>query len=219
MKKQERLKAIELRKQGMSLKAIAEQLAVTKGSVIRWVRAVQLTADQIAHLGISRAERTGSLIQARALKLRAGYGQLGRELATHSDSTYAMGCMLFWAEGSKDRNTVCFTNTDVDMMVFFVNFLRKYFSCEALDFSVRLNAYIDNGLSSTEIEDYWLRHLSLPRSCLRKSIFKRGTGAGGKHTHGVCTLRVCKTRIAQMLYGSIQQLTGVDKRVDWVTLL
>ena len=33
--------------------------------------------------------------------------------------------MLYWGEGSKARNGVVFTNADVDMLRFFLRFLRE----------------------------------------------------------------------------------------------
>jgi hypothetical protein len=35
--------------------------------------------------------------------------------------------MLYWAEGSKERNTVCFANSDIAMVRFFAEFLRVCF--------------------------------------------------------------------------------------------
>jgi hypothetical protein len=37
------------------------------------------------------------------------------------------GCMLYWAEGAKERNTVKFVNSDVAMVRLFVNFMKGCF--------------------------------------------------------------------------------------------
>jgi hypothetical protein len=36
--------------------------------------------------------------------------------------------MLYWAEGGKTRNDIRFSNGDVELLKFFLNFLRKYFN-------------------------------------------------------------------------------------------
>ena len=64
--------------------------------------------------------------------------------------------MLYWAEGSKERNAVIFANSDLQMMRFFHRFLRDCFSIPPERFGFRLNVYTGNGLSIRQIENHWL---------------------------------------------------------------
>ena len=52
----------------------------------------------------------------------------GRQLAERCEALHVAGCMLYWAEGAKDRNQIRFTNSDPEMARFFVRFLRTYFN-------------------------------------------------------------------------------------------
>jgi hypothetical protein len=52
-----------------------------------------------------------------------GYQAEGRNAARLGDPLHLAGCMLFWAEGSKRRNVIHFTNSDPRMLVFFRAFL------------------------------------------------------------------------------------------------
>jgi hypothetical protein len=52
-------------------------------------------------------------------------------MARRGNVLHATGCMLFWAEGSRNRNTLCFTNSDPAMVRFFVGFLRTCFGVPA----------------------------------------------------------------------------------------
>jgi hypothetical protein len=119
--------------------------------------------------------------------------------------------MLFWAEGSKNRNTVCLTNSDPHLVRFFIAFLRRSFGVPSNDFTVRLHVYLGNGLELEEIEDFWLACLELPRSALRKhAINALPTSSSGrkknKLPYGVCTLRVQRsTWIVQHIFGAIQE--------------
>ncbi len=57
------------------------------------------------------------------------------------------GCMLYWAEGTKNRNRAQLVNSDVEMVRFFCSFLRRCFGVQPEDFRVSLNFYTGNGVS------------------------------------------------------------------------
>jgi hypothetical protein len=129
--------------------------------------------------------------------------------------------MLYWAEGSKSRNTVSFSNSDPQMLSLFRRFLVEALRVDPADVSLRLNVYTGNGLSIEEIEGYWLTLLDLPRVSLRKHILDHTpTSSSGrmrnKLPYGVCTLRVARsTRLVQHIYGAIQEYAGFDQP-DWL---
>ena len=91
-----------------------------------------------------------------------------------------MGCMLHWAEGSKDRNRVVFTNSDPEMLRAFLRFLRFLRGpCEVSDerIGLSINCHLNNGLSLAEIEAWWLAELGLPASALRAATVNRPSSA------------------------------------------
>ena len=125
--------------------------------------------------------------------------------------------MLYWAEGSKHRNSLTFANSDPEMIRFFVRFLQESLGVGPEEMTIRLNVYTTNGLTVREIEDHWLSSLELPRSSLRKHQLNHNpTSSSGKKRnklpYGVCTLRVkCSTRLVQHIYGAIQEYGGFDE--------
>ena len=127
------------------------------------------------------------------------------------------GCMLYWAEGAKARNTLTFANSDAHMLRFFATFLRQTMGVPASDFRIRLNVYTNNGLSVKEIEDHWLEAVRAPRSCLRgHSLDHYPTSTSGKRPkrlpYGVCTLKVAKsTWLVQHIAGAIQEYAGFEE--------
>ncbi|MDX6637057.1 MAG: hypothetical protein QOJ01_568 [Solirubrobacterales bacterium] len=128
--------------------------------------------------------------------------------------------MLYWAEGSKSRNSVTFSNADVKMMVFFCGFPRQCFAIPPDRLTVRLNAYTDNGLSLTDIETHWLDALELPRACLRAHTLDHfPTSSSGarrnKLPYGVCNLNLHSTRVVQHIYGAIQEY-GTFEEPRWL---
>ena len=159
----------------------------------------------------------------RALSERLRYQAEGRSLAKHGDPEFAAGCMLFWAEGSRSRNAVRFTNSDPQMMSFFIRFLRRHFAVTDDVVRVWCNLFADHASVRDQVEQFWLDTLGLPRSSLGKST----VNVYSKHSkkmrqnvlpYGTCRISVHRTRIAQMLYGAIQEIAAFDRR-EWATML
>ncbi|OGY10099.1 MAG: hypothetical protein A2700_02825 [Candidatus Blackburnbacteria bacterium RIFCSPHIGHO2_01_FULL_44_64] len=110
-----RLEAIELRKQGQSIKEIAQNLQVTKSSVSAWVKDVLLNEAQFLALqariteGRKRSRLLNSLNwQKRRLELAKLYKNEGiKRLGTLSKKELLVaGITLYWGEGSKTKKEV-----------------------------------------------------------------------------------------------------------------
>jgi len=52
---------------------------------------------------------------------------LGSLAAQRGEPLHGIGCMLFWAEGSRTVNSVELTNSDPALLRLFARFLRRYF--------------------------------------------------------------------------------------------
>jgi hypothetical protein len=154
-----------------------------------------------------------------AARKRSEAQQHGRALARSGDPIHLAGCMLFWAEGSKDRNVVDFTNSDPDMVHLFLQFLRRSFGVTDDQLRLLLNCYVGQGLTLEEVEDWWLRRLDIPRSCLRKHTVNKNSRVSSRKRrtllYGTARLRVCSTFIVQSIYGSIQEFAGIQ-RPEWL---
>lgn len=219
MKTEEQQRARELRALGWSVRQIAQELAVSRSSASVWVRDVPLGPEQRAEL-IRRA-RLGPIVSgerkaAAARERRAAWQDEGRRRASSSDAAYAAGCMLFWAEGSRRRNTVHLTNSDPDLVVMFLRFLRSYFEVPDDRIALTCNLFADHAEQQHEVEQHWLDRLDLPRSCLRKStvnVYSKYSQKKriNKLPYGTARLTVHDTRIVQTIYGSIQEYGEFDR--------
>lgn len=223
MKTAERLEARRLRADGWSIKEIEKQLAVSRSSVSLWVRDVELGREQRERL-IERV-RLGPLVSAersatRARAVRQTYQEEGRRRAREGDHSYAAGCMLYWAEGSKRRNYVKLTNSDSELLACFVRFLRQHFGVSGDRLRLDCNLFADHLDRQREIEDFWLDRLGLGRDSLRKSTvntyskYSRKLRAN-KLPYGTAAVVLHDTRVVQTIYGSIQELAGFD-RPEWL---
>lgn len=220
-KKVERQQARKLRSSGMAITKIAKRLGVSKGSVSVWVRDIELTKEMQAVLKLRPGNYLGgigaAILSARAREKRRQYQQEGRDMARLIITPlFIGGCMLYWAEGSKDKNACILVNSNPNMLKFFKQFLVKYFGVKDDQFAVSVTTYLNNGLSLEEIEDWWLQMLGLSRKHLRKSIVKTGTTNRKRRlVYGICRLKVCSTEVVQKIFGAIQEIGGFD-HPEWL---
>jgi hypothetical protein len=220
MKTAERDMARKLRREGLSMREIERRLGVARSTVSLWVREIELTDHQRESL---RSRGGSARSQARRIYYRARRGRSqeeGRGVARRGDAFHAAGCMLYWAEGSKNRNCAQMTNADPEVLRFFASFLRHYFEVVDEQFSVTCNLFADHLSHQREIERFWLDTLELPESCLRKSIVNVYSKYSQKKRqnrlpYGTCRVTVCRTHVVQHIYGAIQEYGGFD-RPEWL---
>lgn len=217
-----RARARELRRrQGLSVRRIARTLGVSVSTASAWVRDIELTPEQRealhdAHQGPEAVARRNAVWVRRRREERARAQAEGRAAARRGDPLHLAGCMLYWAEGAKDRNQLCFANSDPAMIRVFCAFLRDSLGVPDERITIRVNAYTGNGLDERAIERYWLEQCGLPASQLRKSVFdyrpsSSRASRGGKLPYGVCTVKVTRsTALVQHIYGAIQEYAGLE---------
>jgi transcriptional regulator with XRE-family HTH domain len=157
MKPAERAQARLLRAEhGWSIKRIAASLDVSVSSVSRWVSDIELTAPQLEALAAANPvyarDRVGTRVFADACReSRRLWQEEGRALARRGDPLHLVGCMLYWAEGSKGRNAVHFTNSDADMLAMCRRFLRGCYAVADDRIRLSVSCHLNNGLSLAEI--------------------------------------------------------------------
>jgi Helix-turn-helix len=153
VKPEARQEARKLREQaGLSIREIADRLAVSKSSVSLWVRDVPLTPEQQAVLLANDPVRNGRLLgtqvyQARCRRRRLEAQEHGRALARQNDPVHRGGCMLHGAEGSKTRNCVQLVNADADLLKPFLDFLRTCYAVPRCAVTFSVNCFLGNGLA------------------------------------------------------------------------
>jgi transcriptional regulator with XRE-family HTH domain len=223
MKTEERKQGRELRALGWSVKEIERHLGVSRSSASLWVRDIQLNEEQRRRLSekTSKGQLAAAVRKAEAFRLiRREYQEDGRKLARERGSSYAAGCMLYWAEGWKSRTSVRISNSDPDLLILFASFLREHFDVPDERFRVHCHLFADHLAHQHEIERFWLDDLRLPSGCLLKStvnVYSKYSQKKrvNKLLYGTCDLGVHSTRIVQTIYGSIQEYGGFD-RPGWL---
>jgi transposase-like protein len=226
-KVEERAAARRLRSEdGMPIRSIATRLGVSPSSVHAWTRDIELSPEQRDAIRSSdsarRARAAGNrTMRSRARRVRMAAQEHGRRLARQQQPLHLTGCMLYWAEGSKRRNDVEFTNSDPDMMRIFVEFLRRCYGVAPDGVRLTLNVHLDNGLGLAEIEEWWLARLGLSRCCVGSHTVNSYSRASAQTRrslpYGTARIVVHSTFIVQSIYGAIQEYAGAE-RPEWVDL-
>jgi transcriptional regulator with XRE-family HTH domain len=218
----EREQARRLRRErGLSIKEIADRVGVSKSSVSHWVRDVELTPRQLDAIRMKnraygpQALNRGILVERHRAR-RIAAQEDGRLYARLGDPLHAAGCMLYWAEGDKSRNQARFTNSDPEVVRFFVRFLREFFLLRDEEFRITCNLFADHVERQYQVEQFWLDTLRLPRDCLCKSV----VNVYSKHSqkkrknklpYGTCKVVVSRTYVVQSIYGAIQEYGGFTR--------
>jgi hypothetical protein len=228
VKREERELARRLRsEQGLPVKEIARVVGVSVSSVSLWVRDVPLTPEQEAALDarnpVRNGQRRGTINNSlRCRAVREAAQEHGRQLARTGGPSFIGGCMLYWAEGAKNRNTVILANADPDLVEVFLRFLRDCYGVTDDRVVLSVNCFLENGLTIDQIHSWWLERLRLPAFCLRTPAINRLSSAskrlkGNILPYGTARLVVHSTFIVQSIYGAIQEHAGID-RPEWLDL-
>ena len=189
------------------MREIANLLSVSRSSVSLWVRDIELTAEQHETLRqrnpLYNAQLRGRAVWAdHCRNLRRGWQEEGREFARRGDPFHAAGCMLYWAEGQKHQTQVGLSNSDTEVLRFFLAFLRMYFDVQNERVRIWCNLFADHLERQREVEQFWLDQLDLPRECLTKStvnVYSKYSSRKRQNMlpYGTCRVSVGDVRIVQ----------------------
>lgn len=213
MKYDKQIAAKKLRQDGKPITFIAKQLGVSKGSVSLWVQDIKLTEEQIKNFKRKKINNlqnynSSNIKHNEALQVRQNYQIQGREKAKEKDLLHCMGCMLFWAEGAKKKNLVSFCNSDVNMLKLFVAFLKQKCDVLSTNITMYVNCFLTIKNDINNVEKYWIEQLDLHGCKIGKHTCKITNNP--IHNYGICTITVCNTKLAQQLYGAIQEYGQFD---------
>jgi hypothetical protein len=178
-KTREKSEAVKLRNKGESIKVIARRLGVSSGTVSIWCREIKLTAKQREALekreGLGKLEgrykgsqtnRRKKEVKTVALKKKGG--KLVESLSLKE--LFVAGVALYWGEGSKEDTRLQITNSDLEIVKFFIVWVEKIFGIEKerLVFYITVNEMHEGRVK--EIERYWQKALNVSEEQFNKTV-------------------------------------------------
>ena len=214
-------KAQDLRKSGLSYDKISKLINVAPSTVYGWTKHIQLSNKQLIHLAsesnkgraLGREKRLTALHQQQdKLKLLATKST-DRIFKKCSKDLWQVTCaQLYWCEGSKPSKMNClvFTNSDPELIKFYLKSLRNGFEIVSSKFRIQLHLH-EYHEAERQIK-YWSLLTSIPVKQFNKPYLKPHTGKRQKEDYPGCiSIRYYDAAIAKhvkFLYNAIAKHIG-----------
>lgn len=218
----EREHAVIMRKNGISISAIAKKLCVSKSTASVWCQDVSLTLQQIEEIGrLSKHHATVGLLKASEKQRMTRLNNI--EIATREGKAsvgklskrdiYMIGLGLYWGEGyKKGSQELGFTNSDPAMILFYIKWLHEVFRIEKENLILRVSINSLHTYRVHEVEKYWSKLINIPKTQFTKtSLIKVSSKKVYKNieTHfGTLRIKVRRgTDLRRKILGAISALT------------
>lgn len=177
--------AKKLRKIGFSYGEIANKLQIAKSTAHLWVKRVELDRKALKEL-----ERKRIIARLKGLKVLKNIRKLRKnqikklaiasinKIKLNKETKKLLCSFLYWGEGSKNTNSLTFTNSDPIMIKSYLTLLRSSFELDEKKFRglIHIHEYHDE----KEIKNYWSKITKIPLSQFSKSYLKPHTGKNTK---------------------------------------
>lgn len=199
-----------LRKQGLSYNEILQIVPVAKSSVSLWCRDIELTTKQQARLidkkkaVLQRGPRATAERRKKEIQRIVSLAKTEiRELTSYQFKI--AGAMIYWAEGSKNRE-MAISNSDPELIKSMVDWFEKICKIPTTKLKARLNIHANQ--NDMRIKKYWSRITGIPLGNFGKSYIKpEGTGHRKNILHnGVIKIGVNNEDLRHRIMGWIEEL-------------
>ena len=195
-KLKERNKVLVLRQKGLSYNEIRRQTGVSKSTLSIWLKDMPLSRDQIQALRGKNPQRIErfreTMRKKREAREDAVFETVKKKFGKINNRERILaGLYLYWGEGTKSAPaTVAVTNTDPDVLKFFMKWLNQ-FGIKNNEVSVVLHLYKDMDYDKERL--FWSKYLNIPMVCFKKPYIKDSKlcDITYKSTfgHGTCNVR------------------------------
>lgn len=215
---EEKQKAKELRVQGYSYSEIQRIVRVSKDTLSRWCKDIELTREQQERLinNKSLGQKRGSLVAAankraqRAKNISTARTEGIKDLGNISvRDSFIAGLALYVAEGTKRDGHVAFSNSDPRLIKFMTKWFRDYLHCDKD--KIRARIWIHESLSVNQALRFWSDISTVPKNQFIKTYIVRNKADSKKirkniHEYGVCTVYFSNSQKSRQLAGWINAL-------------
>ena len=208
-------KALALRKKEMSYSQIKSILGVNKSTLSGWLKDYPLSKERIEALRGKNEKRIERYREARRLtkekRLNGFYLEQKEKIFPFTDRDFFIaGLFLYWGEGSKTiSKTVCISNTDPSMAIFFIDWAVKYLKIPKEKIHILLHLYNDMDIDK-EIK-FWAKKIDISKNQFGKPYIKRSSiksiNYKGMFGHGTCNVRIYDARLSEKILMAIKVIS------------
>lgn len=170
-----KIKAIKLRKTGLSYGEIQKKLNISKSTLSYWLKNVPLTENQRNKL---YTKQISILLRGPQSQKERRFREVNKILKEAekeikfplSEEAFRLfGAALYWAEGGK-TNGLKITNSDPHLILFMIKWFEKIFKVPPKDLKAWLNIYPQQ--NDLEIKQFWSELTGIPVERFGKSFIK-----------------------------------------------
>jgi hypothetical protein len=200
-----KLKAIELRKNGLSYREIQKTIRASKSTLSLWLKDIELSKAQK-----SRLTRLQATAYSGAKKIQAQSSKHHNEIRAHAEqevtklinnSFFVAGLMLYWAEGSKSFGSVQFSNSDPNMIKIMMRWFREF--CAVPEAKFRIGLFIHSLHIHNNYLGYWQKVTSIPLTQFQKPYIKATIFSNRKNKlyNGTCVIKIHSRELLSKILG------------------
>lgn len=170
-----KIKAIELRKTGLSYGEIKKKLNISKATLSFWLKNVPLTEEQRNKFYTKQisilSKGPQSQKERRRREVNKIFEKAGKEIKypLSLETFRFFGAALYWAEGSKTTG-LKITNSDPHLILFMVRWFEKILKISPKNLKAWLNIYPQQ--KDSEIKQFWSELTGIPTERFGKSFVK-----------------------------------------------
>ena len=206
-------KAVALRRQGISIGKVEDQLGIARSTLSGWFKTVKLTTFQKKRLELNWRR---ALIKARAEAVK--WHNLQKEVRLKKAKIDALETLskinlddnnilelalsiIYLGEGFKRGTSTAIGNSDPKILKFFISAMKRCYDYDVN--KVRCELHLRADQDPIKMKKYWARQLNIPLGNFKGVVFDKRTK--GKKTYsyykGVCVLQCGRVDIQRkMLY-------------------
>jgi hypothetical protein len=214
-RKEDRGKALKMRKEGMSYGQIKKALNLSKSTLSYWLREYPLSKERIKELRDCNEQRIErfreTMRKKRQDRLDVFYNEEKLKIFPLSKKElYLAGLFLYWGEGSKGDKLakLSISNTDPAVIKFFIYWLEKSLNFPKKEMRVHLHLYNDMNIYK-EI-NYWSKILEINKNQFLKPYIKENSffriNHKGGFRHGTCNLKVGSARQSEKVLMALKAI-------------
>jgi len=206
-----KVRAVKLRKRGMSIRTIEQKLAIPRSTLSGWFRDISLTSSQKKKLDkhwenalVSARKKAAIWHNNDKLKrLEEANRQANAillSLPTNNRFVLELALAILYAgEGSKKNLETALGSSNPLILRFFVQVLRTVYKVDIQ--KMRCELYLRADQNPSQLKKYWAKELILPLSCFRQvNIDHRTLGSKTYDSYkGVCHVRCGNVAIQRKL--------------------
>lgn len=180
-------KTISLYKSGLSMQQVADYFGVGLGAVLYILRKNKIPRR-------TSAESNRLIFEAEPLSFT-----VLQNLTREQERVRLAAVMLYWAEGYKIGTSVDFANSDPDVALIFVKFLREI--CNVDYQRIRCYVYGYEGQNIASLTHFWSSYLDIPEYQFTKPYIKKAAPGprGPRMQHGLVHVRYCDTKLLRQI--------------------